>query len=75
MNLDGLKKAERRSVLTLYHLFTRLTDSDRAEHQRMWERLQDEMVPPTIQGVTICLIEESEFPWTLSELVEQHALY
>jgi hypothetical protein len=75
MDMDRMKNTERHVVLTLYHLATRHAGFQRPANAHLFQKIEREMETLTIEGITACLLEESEFTWDLEKIEALHAEY
>lgn len=75
MDVDKLKGAERRAVLTLYCLFIQHYHTQRPQSADLAGKLEGELASPTIEGLTVYLFRQQDVPWSLEELDTLHSNY
>jgi hypothetical protein len=75
--LDSVKACQRRSMLTLYHLFIVFAGPkyQRTRHQELLRRYDADFREPSVERLAICLLAWEPFPWPLEATEKLHESY
>jgi len=75
--LDGIRPSQRRSILTLYHLFLTFAgpDHQRPRHEELLNRYNSDFTEPCVERLATCLITGEDFPWPLDKIEDLHNSY
>lgn len=75
--LDNTSLKERRPILALYHLFTRMaaTQQVRPRHDELMARYQADFAIPSIEELAVRLVTRDDLPWSLGEQEALHKAY
>jgi hypothetical protein len=77
MQLDRVKRDERRSIIALYHLFLLATGAsrDRPNYQPLLQKYASDLDELCVEAVVICLLRGLEFPWEPTKVEALHTQY
>jgi hypothetical protein len=77
MPLGGVSSDQRRSIITLYHLFVFVAGPEhkREKHQELLTRYERDFKEATVEELVVHLVIGSPLPWTLDVLDELHSSY